>query len=244
MTVPIFTDFLTDEDVGPGESLTSLCYEVHGEADGVFNLVSDTCVTVNGHYAKAPINSSNIDLNIVDAIGVRAVSDGGTCENIRVGQQGCQATVNGVDINGMYRRDGISVREYANRVRIVVPNCANIDLVMWVFCMNGQTEDSVTEEIFNFNFIRFVVRRGLNLAEESHGLIGKVFLNNYELVQYILCLSHTNFYPFFQVNSGMFPSTLRNIQEILVVLNVMIVTPSLLIIQGVTQEVSLAYCGQ
>ena len=239
MTVPI----LTDEDVAPGDEITSLCYEVHGQADYVFNLVSDACVAVNAHYAKAPINSSNIDLNVVDAIGVRAVSDSDTCVNIHVGLQGCQATLNGVDINSMYRRDGISVRVYTNRVRIVVPNCADIDLVMWVFCMNGKTEDPETWEIFNFNFIRFAVRRGLNLAEESHGLIGKVFHQN-ELVLYILCYSHTNFYPFFQVNSGMFPSILRNIQEILMVLNVMIVTPSLLSIQGLMQEVSLAYCGQ
>ena len=184
MTVPI----LTDEDVAPGDEIISLCYEVHGQADYVFNLVSDTCVTVNAHYAKAPINSPNIDLNVVDAIGVRAVSDGGTCENIRVGLQGCQATVNGVDVNGMYRRDNISVREYANRVRIVVPNCADTDLVMWVFCTNGQTEDPVTWEFFDFDFIRFVVRRGLNLAEESHGLIGKVFLNMN--LYSIFCVSH------------------------------------------------------
>ena len=168
MTVPIFTD----EDVAPGDPFYSLCYEVHGEADSVFNLVSDACVTVNAHYAKAPINSSNINLNVVDAIGVRAVSNNGTCENIRVRLQGCQATVNGVDINGVYQRDGISIREYANRVRIVVPNCRDTDLVMWVFCLTGKTKDPVTQEFYNFNFVRFVVRRGLNLAEESHGLIG------------------------------------------------------------------------
>ena len=185
MTVPI----LTEEEVLPGDVITSLCYEVHGQADYVFNLVSDTCVTVNAHYAKAPIASSNIDLNVVDAIGVRAVSNNGTCENIRVGLQGCQATVNDVDVNGMYRRDGISVREYANRVRIVVPNCADTDLVMWVFCMNGQTEDPVTWEFFDFDFIRFVVRRGLNLAEESHGLIGKIFIKK----QRTLCYSYTIF---------------------------------------------------
>ena len=177
----------------------------------------------------------------MDAIGVRAVSNNGTCENICVGLQGCQATVNGVDINGMYRRDGISVHEDTNRVRIVVPNCADTDLVMWVFCMNGQTEDPVTWEFFDFNFIRFVVRRGLNLAEESHGLIGKIFSSKLNLyIPYILCHPHTNFYPFFQVNSGMFPSILRNIQEILMVLHVMTLTPSLLGIQGLTQEVLLA----
>ncbi len=31
---------------------------------------------------------------------------------------------------------GITVRRFRNRVRIVVPNCTNIDLVMWVSCLN------------------------------------------------------------------------------------------------------------
>ncbi len=32
---------------------------------------------------------------------------------------------------------GITVRRFRNRVRIVVPNCADIDLVMWVSCLNS-----------------------------------------------------------------------------------------------------------
>ena len=169
MTVPI----LTDMSPLPGDEIISLCYEVHGEADKFFSLISDGCTAANAHYTKADINSTNVDLNVVDAIGVRAVGDDGMCYNIRVGLSDCQATVNGVDISNTYRMGGITVREYNGRVRIAVPNCADNRLVMWVFCMDGITEDPVTWVNFPFRFIRFVVTRGLNLAEESHGIIGK-----------------------------------------------------------------------
>ena len=169
MTVPIHTN----PDVMEGDIITSLCYEVHGEAGKFFNLVSDSCVSVNSHYSRA-LDNPNIDLNIVDAIGVRAVSNNGTCVNIRVGLDGCEVTVNGAAIRGrMYRSDGITIRVYPNRVRITVPNCEDTDLVMWVFCTSGRTEDPTNWEYFDFDFIRFVVMRGLNLNEESHGLIGE-----------------------------------------------------------------------
>ena len=169
MTVPI----LSDPDVMEGDIVTSLCYEVHGEADKFFNLVSDTCVSVNSHYSKAVTDSQDINLNIVDAIGVRAVTrTTNECVNIGVDLDNCRVTVDGVEMTGTYRRDGITVRQFPNRVRISVPNCDNKDLVMWVFCTSGRTEDPVTWEFFEFDFIRFVVMRGLNLAEESHGLIG------------------------------------------------------------------------
>ena len=80
MIVPI----LTDPDVMEGDVITSLCYQVHGEADKFFNFVSDSCVSVNSHYSRA-VTNPNITLNIVDAIGVRAVANDGTCVNISVG---------------------------------------------------------------------------------------------------------------------------------------------------------------
>ena len=169
MTVPM----LTDPDVMEGDVITSLCYEVHGEAGKFFNLVSDSCVSVNAHYSRA-LTNPNITLNIVDAIGVLAVSNDGTCVNISVGLEGCEVTVNGAAITDRtYQSNGITIRVYRNRVRISVPNCDDQDLVMWVFCTSGRTEDPFTWKYFSFDFIRFVVMRGLNLAEESHGLIGE-----------------------------------------------------------------------
>ena len=171
MTVPI----LTDPNVMPGDVITSLCYEVHGEADKFFNLISDTCVSVNSHYEKAAIDNENITLNIVDSIGVQAY-DQGICVNIGVSLKNCQATVNGANVSRRYNNNGISVRSFNNRVRISVPNCAPTDLVMWVFCTSGRTEDPYTWKYYEFDFIRFVVMRGLNLDPTSHGLIGKPLL--------------------------------------------------------------------
>ena len=169
MTVPI----RYPQNIQQGDVINSLCYEVHGEEGKFFSLISDNCTAVNAHYAKANISSPNIDINVVDAIGVKAVGDDDACREIRVGLSDCQATVNGADISGTYQSGGISVREYNGRVRIAVPNCADNRLVMWVFCKDGITEDPVTWVNYPFRHIRFVVTRGLNLNEQSHGIIGK-----------------------------------------------------------------------
>ena len=152
--------------LGEGEYV-SLCYEVHGEANQNFNLVSDVCVSVNAHYMRA---RSDVDINIIDTIGVRAVDNDDQCRNIQVDLDGCRASVDGVEITMPYRMAGISVRKYTNRVRIAVPNCGDHDLVMWVFCLtNTFTSGNLT---FQAPMIRFVIARGLNLQETSHGIIG------------------------------------------------------------------------
>jgi len=103
-------------------------------------------------------------------IGVRAVDNDNQCRNIQVDLDGCRASVDGVEITMPYRMAGISVRRYTNRVRIAVPNCEDHDLVMWVFCLDGTfTSRAVT---FQAPMIRFVIARGLNLQETSHGIIG------------------------------------------------------------------------
>ena len=162
MTVPVFD----------APDILNLCYEVHGEADRFFNLISDNCVAVNAHYARAGTNNPNIRLNVIDSVGVRAVSSDESCVNIQVDLEGCSATVDDVSVNMPYRANSISVRRYNNRVRIAVPNCRETDLVMWVFCTSGSTEDPFTWVYYNFDFLRFVVMRGINLDESSHGLIG------------------------------------------------------------------------
>ena len=79
----------------------------------------------------------------MDSIGVQAVSSDG-CVNISVTLKDCQATMNGANVSRRYNNNGISVRSFNNRVRISVPNCARTDLVMWVFCTSGRTEDPYT----------------------------------------------------------------------------------------------------
>ena len=139
-----------------------LCYEIHGQAGQHFNLISDECLSVNGRYAES-ITTDLLPrrLNVLDEIGVRAVDRSGSCVDISVQVDGCSASVNGQPII-QYNWFGIRVSRSDGKVRVSVPNCKDTNVVMRVFC------DSVD----GVSMIRFVVTRGLNLRETSHGLIG------------------------------------------------------------------------
>jgi len=132
-------------------------------ANRIFNLISDECTTVNAYYAPINIPENG---NIISRVGVRAVSNSGFCKNVRVELDGCRAFIDGTEVIGLREEQGVEVRRMRSRVRISVPNCDNLRLVMWVMCQNisGQT------------MLRFVITRGLNLRPTSHGLIGTLFL--------------------------------------------------------------------
>ena len=147
----------------PGGEDMNMCYEVHGDSDEVFNLISDTCVSVNAHYVPV------LDLNIIGAIGVTAEGSNGECWNIQVDLDQCAVSA-GKDGNlaeldgGKFSAGGVYVRKTrTDRVRISVPNCDSVKLVMWVIC----------EQRNNIDMIRFEIARGLNLAPTSHGLLGE-----------------------------------------------------------------------
>ncbi len=169
MTVPI----LVQDSVLQMLNATrlSLCYEIHGQADAIFNLVTDECATVNAHY-----HDLTSYLNVIDQIGVRAVDNNGMCRNIQVDVNGCAASIDGVPLatGAKYSSGGIGVRTYSNRVRISVPNCAELMLVMWVICENRDLEDPFGNGMVNGDMIKFVVMRGLNFGHRmAHGLLGK-----------------------------------------------------------------------
>ena len=140
---------------------------MYGRTNSIFNLVSDTCVSVNAHYGPM---RNHTEGNIINSIGVRAkgLADN-SCHNIRVDLTGCSATVqtssgesHSLASMESFEQDGISVRKYPRRVRISTPNCENVMLVMWVICETRNDED----------MIKFVIARGVNLRASSHGLLG------------------------------------------------------------------------
>ena len=162
--VPIHIDqTLIDEN--PDLAEACLCYEVQGRANRTFNLLSDTCVSVNGLYQAMDDPTAG---NIVNRIGITAVDQDGTCHRIEASLENCSAIVDQistVEVGSPYSDTGISVIRYKNRVRISVPNCGmrKQELVIWFICktMDGQ---QVSE---------FVIAKGVNLQPTSHGLIGK-----------------------------------------------------------------------
>lgn len=156
------------------ERSTNLCYEIHGRSNMMFSLVSDVCVAVNARYV--PMNNPD-EGNIINDIGVVAVGSGNTCYHIRVqlNNGSCQASSMASDGSGS-RTFGSSFDETFNdinirqrmssRVRISVPNCENLPLVMWVTC----------ETVRGQGMIRFDITRGLNLRPTSHGLLGMLYI--------------------------------------------------------------------
>lgn len=141
-----------------------LCYEIHGEAGLSFNLISDNCISAAAAYNSARLNSTGEVLNIISQVGVRAVDTSDACVDITVDYGTCQVRVGDVMME-RYDQSGVSVRTMqGNRaVRISVPNCAEKRLVMRVIC----------ETIEGIEMLKFVVTRGINLRESSHGLVGK-----------------------------------------------------------------------
>ena len=192
--VPIFNN----SDMRPGDPLSYLFYKVNGKSNKFFNLISDGCTSVNAFYEWVYSDDFYNDHNVITQIGVTAVGNSGACTNITVNHKGnCEVLVNGgPPASGPV--DGIHVKHYTNssRVRISVPNCADTQLVMWLFCTSYQV-DREFEDSITVNTIRYVVMRGLNLNEKSHGLIGShSYYNTCQYALYYLCA--------FQVSSGMY----------------------------------------
>ena len=144
-----------------------ICYEIHGQPDTIFNLVSDKCTIVNAQYVSMNVAENG---NIIGAIGIRAADSDGNCHDIEVrfsppgSISPLEVLVNGIEVSGVTQINTVRVRKYTDRVRIAVPNCELVDLVMWVIHM----------EIGGQNMLKFVVMRGCNLAPTSHGLVGKI----------------------------------------------------------------------
>ena len=156
-TVPLQ---ISDEliEANPDVANVSLCYEVHGSSGSIYNLVSDTCVSINAEY----IQGNTSDINIVGRIGVLAVANNGVCQRITIDVKQCTGTVGSIEVaqGSPYDSAGIRVRKGRRYFRIAVPNCERQDLVSWVICEQG-------------DMLKFVITRGFNLQPTSHGLIGK-----------------------------------------------------------------------
>ena len=142
--------------------VTSLCYEIHGRAGQIFNLISDGCVQVNANYSAMDIPENG---NIISQIGVLAYDTAGGCIEIMVDVNDCIPVVNGIPYNDtVYDMNGVTARRRNGRARIAVPNCDGDadDLVFWIVC----------QEIMGQRMIKFQVLRGSGLQPDSHGLIG------------------------------------------------------------------------
>ena len=115
--------------------------------------------------------NDGLNVNVIKKIGVKAVNDDNKCVEILVDREQCSVNVDGTNL-GMerYSSGNINVRRYSKRARISVPNCNNINLIMWVICENRTVPSSNVPGYM----LKFVVLRGLNYGRRAHGLLGKL----------------------------------------------------------------------
>ena len=153
-----------------------MCYEVQGQSDSFFNLISDNCVSVNALYVAAedPVG------NVIKAIGVVGTYKANKCHyvNVSVTENGtCEAIVDGEElVNNSTDMHGLVVKHRNKLVRIDVPNCGSEHLVMWVHCQMFLLRNMPQ------TMIKFIINRGLCQRPSAHGLIGK--LDTIELCAY------------------------------------------------------------
>lgn len=111
----------------------------------------------------------------IHPVGIRASDDNDMCHNIEIVQDQttghCVTSINGgssLSIGADVTFSGINVKQrMSSRVRVRVPNCERIPLVMWVTCQNMSGE----------LMIRYDISRAVNLRPSSHGLLGKCVYN-------------------------------------------------------------------
>ena len=166
MTVPINAP----SSVLGVSGVPSLCYEVHGDNDTYFNMISDQCLSVNAHYI-AP--DRNIPINVINEVAVVAGNKSikNNIVRISVSVVGCVATVGGSEVGVRYISPGVRVRRTASRVRIAVSSCRNESVVLWVVC--GRQNVNVGSISVETDTIRLIVARGYSLSDTSHGLVGE-----------------------------------------------------------------------
>ena len=176
----------------PGNSAKAVCFEVHGTSRKYFNLISDSCTSINAHFTSMPDPTmgnrmSNIGIHTVlreepvvlgEGVGFAAESD---CVDIRFDLQGCAASVGGQALKVMGSIGDVRYRKYTSRNywRVSMPNCGRERVVVYITCQK--------------DMLRLDVGRGSHLNATSHGLLGEYFnsqvyvsLHNYCNVNYSL----------------------------------------------------------
>ena len=162
---PVYEVPVTHTPPGMNSTITSLCFQVHGESGNYYNLISDDCIQVNVLY-KAMKNSSR-NGNLIKEVGILAQDTAKNCTEIRIKANRCIPIINGEAVNGSYSEFGLTVIKTAKQsYEITIPNCKasqGDDIKFKITCVKVRDQKT----------IRFDVRRGSGLKPGAHGLIGK-----------------------------------------------------------------------
>jgi hypothetical protein len=151
---------------------TSLCYEVHGEVDEYFNLISDPCLSVNAHYSESDPTKP---LNSIDEIAAVVTNNEGENLNISVDRH-CNFRLNNGPALRYLNSSGVMGVATTSLVVISTDNayCESQILVMTIEC-----------GVDTFGVLKLHVYRDLDMGgSTAHGLVGQFWSRPISIVQY------------------------------------------------------------
>ena len=143
-----------------------LCYEVYGQPNQYFNLLSDRCVSVNAHYTEHSSRKSRM-LHIVDQIAIISSNNIGQCVEIVVEldtKEKLSVHVNGAKVNQEVKNGEVQVLSYNTHASVSVPNCASGE----VLTMSVQLKTMLRD----VSYLEFQIHGGHTIDASAHGLIG------------------------------------------------------------------------
>lgn len=167
---PVFFASLTLSESSVLEEPLGLCFQIHGEEETNYNLLTTPCTSVTGRWTA--VTST---LNVITSISVSVVSDE-ECTSVHVNLDSCTVIMDGdivVGSNGNYTISaGVSVsRMDDSLVEISVPNCEEA-LVLRVLCETRRVFDHETKKHRDVDMLKFSVTRSVPGAVPAHGLFG------------------------------------------------------------------------
>ena len=137
--------------------LPSLCYEVFGKPNSIFNMVSTPCMSLNALYS--PLDDQR---NIISALGLLVVDTKRRCTRIQVSADDCTPVVDGVHLSSQYDLNGVTVTWLKGLVNVGTPNCGYGNTIVSISC----------SAIDHQSILSLAVSRQLGDTHLGHGLLG------------------------------------------------------------------------
>jgi len=182
---PLYEVPVTHTPEGMDPTITSLCYQIHGESNSYYNLISDTCVQVNVLYAAF----STTTANYIKAVGILSHDSEGNCAKIELQTKRCKLTIDDGILSGSYSQNNIEVVSTGRQsYEITLPNCKATqgDNLKFILACKKFGQQKV---------IQFSITRGGELRPSAHGLVGEfsvVSLQEFECKYCRSILEHPN----------------------------------------------------
>lgn len=137
----------------------SLCFEILGQNDKYFNLISDSCLSVNAHYSQS---DQNPQINIIDEITILLTDYVGEKVNISVKKE-CNVQIGDMSIDQNVNHNGVVIfHQSSSLVSIFSGNhyCGKEGVLMTISCESDDNQ--------GLQFSAFHSRNGT-----AHGLLGE-----------------------------------------------------------------------